>query len=71
MGHPAGIYLLTFVLAFSKREVLPILWTGRAMRIVVVGLVVVICVGAVQVIFIPLHLLMFFLAAMVCHGELR
>ncbi len=67
---PLALYLLTFVLAFSKREVLPILWTGRAMRIVVVGLVVVICVGAVQVIFIPLHLLMFFLAAMVCHGEL-
>ena len=40
------------------------------MRIVVVVLAIVICLGAVQVIFIPLHLLMFFLAAMLCHGEL-
>ena len=67
---PLALYLLTFVLAFSKREILPVVWTGRAMRIVVVALAVVGCIGAMQVIFIPLHLLMFFLAAMVCHGEL-
>jgi hypothetical protein len=67
---PLALYLLTFVLAFSKRETLPLSWAGRAMRIVTVALVLVICLGVVQVIFIPLHLLMFFLAAMVCHGEL-
>ena len=67
---PLALYLLTFVLAFAKRETLPLLWMGRAMRMVIVALVLVICLGAVQVIFIPLHLLMFFLAAMVCHGEL-
>jgi hypothetical protein len=67
---PLALYLLTFVLAFSKRETLPLSWVGRAMRIVTVALVLVICLGVVQVIFIPLHLLMFFLAAMVCHGEL-
>jgi len=67
---PLALYLLTFVLAFSKRGTLPLLGMGRAMRLVIVVLVVVICLGTVQVIFIPLHLLMFFLAAMVCHGEL-
>jgi hypothetical protein len=67
---PLALYLLTFVLAFAKRETLPLRWMGRAMRLVIVVLVVVICLGAVQVIFIPLHFLMFFLAAMVCHGEL-
>ncbi len=67
---PLALYLLTFVLAFSKREILPLRSMGRAMRIAIVALVLVICLGAVQVIFIPLHLLAFFLAAMVCHGEL-
>ncbi len=67
---PLALYLLTFVLAFSKREILPLLWISRALRIVVVALVIVICLGAVQMIFILLHLLTFFLAAMVCHGEL-
>ena len=67
---PLAIYLLTFIMAFSKSLTPSLLWTGRAMRMVVVLLAVVICLNAVQLIFIPLHLLMFFLAAMVCHGEL-
>jgi hypothetical protein len=67
---PLALYLLTFVMAFSKRDILPLSWLGRAMRMVVVTLVVVICLGAVQVVFIPLHLLMLLLAALVCHRAL-
>jgi hypothetical protein len=67
---PLALYLLTFVLAFAKRGNAPQVWMGRGMRMVTIVLAVVICLQVVQVIYIPLHLLMFFLAAMVCHREL-
>jgi spermidine synthase len=67
---PLAIYLVTFILAFSKREFLPISWIARAARLIITGTVLVICLGSTQAIFIPLHLLMFFLASLVCHAEL-
>jgi hypothetical protein len=42
----------------------------RVLPMSAVALVVVISFGTTQSVFIPLHLLTFFLAAMVCHGEL-
>jgi hypothetical protein len=67
---PLALYLLTFVLAFSRREILPLRWTARALRMAILLVVLVVCLGTVQVIFLPLHLFVFFLAGMVCHTEL-
>ena len=42
----------------------------RALPLAVMALVPVLAAGLVQPFWIPLHLLTFFVAAMVCHGEL-
>jgi hypothetical protein len=67
---PLALYLLTFIVAFSRRSILPLSLATRTMRIIMILLVLVICLGTVQAVFIPLHLLTFFMAALVCHGEL-
>ena len=67
---PLALYLLTYVLAFTKREVLPPSWMARAMPMLVILLVLVTNLRLTQLIWIPLHLLTFFVTAMVCHGEL-
>jgi hypothetical protein len=67
---PLALYLVTFILAFSRREILPLRVLTRASLLAILLLVLVTCVYPVQVIFVPLHLLVFFLAARVCHGEL-
>jgi hypothetical protein len=67
---PLALYLVTFVLAFSRREILPFRERTRALRLAILVLVLVTCLHSVQAIFVPLHLLVFFLAALVCHGEL-
>ncbi len=71
---PLALYLLTFVLVFARRPPLS--------HRVVVGVFpyVIVLAGIMAVLgelppvpdalFIPLHLLAFFLAAMLCHGEL-
>jgi hypothetical protein len=67
---PLALYLVTFILAFSRREILPLRLLTRVSRPAILVLVLVTCLYPVQVVFIPLHLLVFFLAASVCHGEL-
>jgi SAM-dependent methyltransferase len=69
---PLTIYLLTFVLVFAKRVVLPPGLAARALPLCALVLVTVIVFAshlppAAQS---PLHLITFFFAAMVCHGEL-
>jgi hypothetical protein len=67
---PLALYLLSFVLAFARRPPVPhALWV-RTLPLAVMGLVPVLAAGLVQPFLIPLHLLTFFVAAMVCHGEL-
>lgn len=69
---PLTLYLLTFVLAFSTREIIPYRLTLRALPLFVVPLVIVIAIGLTQPFWyvLPLHLGVFFLAALVCHTEL-
>ncbi len=69
---PLAIYLLTFTLVFANRPPLPHWIMVRALPIVLLPLLITILAGATQPLelLIPLHLITFFVAAMVCHGEL-
>jgi spermidine synthase len=68
---PLALYLLTFILVFGG-EVFPHGGMVRALPIVVLPLVIVMAAQATAPLelLLPLHLLVFFVAAMVCHGEL-
>ncbi len=68
---PLAIYLLTFVLVFARQPLLP----HHLMVLLEPYLVIVIAIMFFLKVtepwqFFPLHLLTFFLLAMVCHGEL-
>ena len=68
---PLSLYLLTFILTFARRPILPHSWMVRALPMAAVVLALVLNILPVaQPISLPLHLVVFFLAAMVCHGEL-
>src|SRR5262249_5927399 len=69
---PLAIYLLTFVLVFARRPIVPHALMVRALPIAVLGLIVVLVERANQplLLIMGLHLAVLFLAAMVCHGEL-
>ncbi len=69
---PLGIYLLTFVIAFSRRPIIPHHLVVKLMPIILVPLVVALAERGTDPIaaVIPLHLISFFLVAMTCHGEL-
>jgi hypothetical protein len=67
---PLAIYLLTFILVFLKRPILPHRWMVRALPMIVVLLVLVMCLKTTQLFFVSVHLLALFSVGMVCHGEL-
>ncbi len=69
---PLIIYLLTFVLVFAKRVIVPPALASRALPLSALVLVTVIVFAShlPPVAQSPLHLITFFFAAMVCHGEL-
>jgi len=69
---PMAIYLLTFILAFARRPLLAAEVWGRALVLLVVPLVLVMNMRATQPIgwLMALHLVTFFVAALICHREL-
>lgn len=69
---PLAMYLLTFVFAFSSRQLLSAYWTGRIASLLVLSITVTMVTGANDppIIIIPMHLLMFFTVAMFCHQRL-
>jgi hypothetical protein len=69
---PLALYLLTFILVFAGQPFLPHALMSRALPIVLLPLVIVICAQATQPIgmLVLLHLLAFFVVTMVCHGAL-
>jgi len=70
---PLSIYLLTFTLVFAKTPLLPKRLLARfALPITAVILTLAVVMRATQPTWalIPLNLLFFFVAAMVCHGRL-
>jgi spermidine synthase len=69
---PLVLYLLTFVLVFARRTIVPHTAMVRALAFWVLPLtwLIVFDTPLPVVVEAPLHLLAFFFAAMVCHGEL-
>ncbi len=69
---PMAIYLLTFILAFSRRQFFSTGFLGRALVLLVVPLVLVMNIRATQPMgwLMILHLAAFFVAALTCHTEL-
>lgn len=69
---PLAIYLLTMVLVFAKRPPIPHKWIVAAFPIVLAGLVFLIAarLGTFRMPVFGAHLLMLFVGAMLCHGEL-
>ena len=69
---PLALYLVSFILVFGRRQWRPSHLLGRAMSLIALALTVALIIGANHpaVLLVPLHLGMFALAAIVCHGEL-
>ncbi len=69
---PLSLYLLTWVLVFQSRPLLPHSWVLMLQPLAIAGVVVLLAVGGEQNLLLTLggHLLCFFIIAMACHGEL-
>ncbi len=69
---PLSLYLLTWVLVFQSRPLLPHKWMLLAQPLAIAGIVILLAVGGEQNLLLTLggHQLCFFVIAMACHGEL-
>jgi hypothetical protein len=69
---PLSLYLLTWVLVFQSRPLLPHQWVLMLQPLAIAGVIVLLAVGGEQNLLLTLggHLLCFFIIAMACHGEL-
>jgi spermidine synthase len=69
---PLSVYLLTFALVFGRRRVIPHRVWVELLPVALLPLVLVLVARANEplALIIPTHLVVFFVAAMVCHGEL-
>jgi hypothetical protein len=69
---PLAIYLLTFVLVFARKRVIPHLLMIRAFPILLLPLLIIIIsqINRPLELLIPLHLTLFFVITMACHGAL-
>jgi hypothetical protein len=69
---PLSLYLLTWVLVFQSRPLLPHKWILLLQPLAIAGVIVLLAVGGEQNLLLTLggHLLCFFVIAMACHGEL-
>ncbi len=67
---PLTLYLLTFVIVFARRPLIPHAFSLRAFPFSVVLLACFFTWPGPTALILPLHLLVFFIAALMCHGEL-
>lgn len=69
---PLALYLLTFVIVFSRRPMIPHNWAVAIQPLFIIGLVAVIIYEPIKTIVwvIAIHIGVFFVLALVCHGEL-
>ena len=69
---PLSLYLLTWVLVFQSRPLLPHRWMLMLQPLAIAGVVMLLAVGGEQNLLLTLggHQLCFFVIAMACHGEL-
>ena len=69
---PLALYLLTMSIAFARRTVIPGEWVNRLLPYCVIPLTLLIFLELRGMVWIsiPVHLVAFFVAAMVCHNSL-
>jgi hypothetical protein len=69
---PLSLYLLTWVLVFQSRPLLPHKWMLMLQPLAISGVVILLALSGERNLLITLggHLLCFFVIAMACHGEL-
>ena len=69
---PLSLYLATFAVVFARRPLVPHRLAVEALPVVVSSLVLVLVARAHQPLglVVPIHLVAFFVVALVCHGEL-
>jgi hypothetical protein len=69
---PLSLYLLTWVLVFQSRPLLPHRWMLMIQPVAIAGVILLLAVGGEQNLLLTLggHQLCFFVIAMACHGEL-
>lgn len=69
---PLSLYLLTWVLVFQSRPLLPHVWMLKLQPLAIAGVVVLLAIGGEQNLLLTLggHQLCFFIIAMASHGEL-
>jgi hypothetical protein len=69
---PLSLYLLTWVLVFQSRPLLPHKWMLMLQPLAIAGVIMLLAVGGEQNLLLTLggHQLCFFIIAMACHGEL-
>lgn len=67
---PLAIYLGTFVIVFASRQWIADKWLTRLLPLLVYSCIITILMNARVWWLIPLHLAAFFVAALLCHGEL-
>jgi hypothetical protein len=69
---PLSLYLLTWVLVFQSRPLLPHKWMLMLQPLAIAGVIVLLAFGGEQNLLLTLggHQLCFFVIAMACHGEL-
>jgi len=67
-----GLYLLTYVLAFARRQGMPVRWASGLLAFAVAGVLFCMApdVDVNLVAALPVHLAALFLAAFVCHAQL-
>lgn len=67
---PLALYLLSFVEVFSRTRRIPQVWIDRAFPISVMVLTPALAAKLVWAVWLPIHLLVFLLASLACHGKL-
>ncbi len=69
---PLALYLLTFIIVFARRPILPHWLVVDAQPLFVIGFIYVIVFEPLKTIvgLIAVHLVVFFVCALMCHGEL-
>jgi spermidine synthase len=69
---PLSLYLTTFILVFSRVQLVPHRWLARALPIVACAMTIVLATRSTEPLglILILSLVTFFLAAMVCHQQL-
>ncbi len=69
---PLALYLLTFVIVFARRPLIPHWLVVAVQPVFVIGLVAVLIFDPLKTIvgLIAVHLVVFFVNALMCHGEL-